>query len=123
MYEDTTLCELTPVILPHLNSNTTYWNEGGVWSFVNLLAYHMDTNKPSDDKTYYLTPTILWLMEILTDDPGEEKGTKQQTRKRVKILALSDDLLEKWKQQRSIVFLLQYKDHYVVVRMEIGGDF
>ena len=37
-------------------------------------------------------------------------------------MALSDDLLEKWKQQRSIVFLLQYKDHYVVVIIEIGGD-
>ncbi len=65
VYEDTTLCELTPVILPHLNSNTTIWNEMAVQSFVNLLAYHMATNKPSDDKTYYLTPTILWLMEIL----------------------------------------------------------
>ena len=48
---------------------------------------------------------------------------KKQTKKRVKIPALSDDLLEKWKQQRSIVFLLQYQDHYVVVRTEIGQDF
>ena len=59
VYEDTTLCELTPVILPCLNSNTIYWNESVVWSLVNLLAYHMATNKPSDDNTYYLTPTIL----------------------------------------------------------------
>ena len=119
MYEDTTLCELIPVILPHLNSNTSYWNESVVQSFVNLLAYHMATNKPSDDKTYYLTPTILPLMEILPNHPGQEKGKKKQTRKRFEILALSEDLLEKWKKQRSIVFLLQYKDHYFGVIIEI----
>ena len=41
----------------------------------------------------------------------------------VKLHTFCDDLLEKWKQQRSIVFLLQYQEHYVVVRKEIGGDF
>ena len=41
----------------------------------------------------------------------------------VKYSAFSDDPLEKWIQQRSIVFLLQYQDHYVVVRTEIGQDF
>ena len=54
VYEDTTLCELTPVILPHLNSNTTYWNEKVVWSFVQLLAHHMEANDSSDDKTFFL---------------------------------------------------------------------
>ncbi len=76
VYEDTTLCELTPVIRPHLNSNTTYWNKSVVRSFVNLITYHMATNKPSDDNTYFLTPTILPLTEILPDDPSEEKGKK-----------------------------------------------
>ena len=37
--------------------------------------------------------------------------------------SFSNDLLEKWKQQKSIIFLLQYQDHYVFVRMEIRGDF
>ena len=107
VYEDTTLCELTPVILPHLNSNITYWNEMAVMSFVNILAYHMATKEPYDNNTYNLTPTSLPLLEIFRNDHGEEKGKKKQTRKQFEILALSDDLLEKSKQQRSIVFLLQ----------------
>ncbi len=41
----------------------------------------------------------------------------------VELLAFSDDLPEKWKQQRLIVILLQYQDHYVVVRIKIRGDF
>lgn len=32
-------------------------------------------------------------------------------------------MLEKWKQQQSIIFLLQCQEHYVVVRLEIGGDY
>ena len=37
VYEATTFCDLTPVILPHLNKNTTYWNEMVVQSFVQLI--------------------------------------------------------------------------------------
>ena len=76
------------------------------------------------------------MIMILPEDAGEKKGKTMPTniedadeRKgeknnhAIELPAFSYDLLEKLKQQRSIVFLLQYHDHYVVVRMEIRGDF
>ena len=80
----------------------------------------MEENNPSDDNTSFLTPIILTIMEILPKDAIEKKGKTKQINidnadekkgekpktMQVELPAYCDDRLEKWKQQRLIVFLL-----------------
>ena len=94
-------------------------SESDVATFLGSEKYHMKANNPTDDETYFLTATILSIMEILPKNVGEKKGKtkptniedavekkgKKPTTMRVELPTFSDDLLEKWKQQRSIVFL------------------
>ena len=72
--------KFTHDIPPHLNSNTAYWNEMTVQSFIQLLAHHMEANNPTDDETYFLTATILSIMEILPKDGGEKRGKTNLTK-------------------------------------------
>lgn len=54
-------------------------DRGGCAASVQLLAQHMDTINPYDDKTYILTPTILSWLEILPKDAREMKDKKKPT--------------------------------------------
>ena len=128
MDDNNCLCQVSPIILRHLNSHTTSWNETVVRTFVSGMAQYMSTNKPnklSDDKSYHFFPFVITVNEIEVDMPQKKKKTKPALRVRT---WFDDVLPEEFSPHDSFVFLLHHNNvidgeeypHYVVVMVEKG---
>ena len=56
----------------------------------------LEANNPSDDKAYFLKPTILMIMKILPEDAREKKGKTKPTK-------IEDADEKKWKKANNHV--------------------
>jgi hypothetical protein len=131
LYKDnTTLVELSPIILRHLNSDKSQWNEMVVRSFIVALDHHMKSFSQSACRTFFLTPAILRANEISPEEAKKKDGKKAATTMRVSLTGLDETRVKEWDSHDSFVFLLnqnleidgEFNAHYSVVTVEKAKD-